>query len=132
MKTAEIIKKYYEAFNSKNKSAMLELLGDEVVHDINQGPRMRGKEAFSRFLDKMDIHYDETLTDIVIMVSENESRASAEFICHGTYKVTDEPLPKAQGQKYSIPVGCFFDIKNGKIMRVSNYYNLNDWIKMVQ
>ena len=28
--------------------------------------------------------------------------------------------------------GAFFDIRDGKIVRVTNYYNLEHWLKQVQ
>lgn len=132
MTTNELIKKYYDSFNAKKFDEQLALLTDDVVHDINQGERQTGKEVFKSFLAMMDKYYDENLTDMVIMSSSDGTRASAEFICNGTYKVSCEGLPAARGQKYRLPVGAFFDIKNGKIARVTNYYNLEDWIKQVK
>lgn len=132
MNTRELITDYYKNFNAKNYEGMLALLSEDVVHDINQGKRMEGKEKFRNFLIRMDELYDENLTDIAVMTDDSGKRASAEFICNGTYKSTDEGLPPARGQKYRIPVGCFFEIENGKIKRVSNHYNLNDWIGMVK
>ena len=45
--------------------------------------------------------------------------------------VTDPGLPKAQGQTYRLRVGAFFDVKGGKIVRVSTHYNMNDWKRQV-
>lgn len=131
MSTKNLIQSYYQAFNAKNYEGMLALLTDDVSHDINQGKRIPGKNAFKEFLARMDYLYDENLTDIVVLTDESGKRAAAEFICNGVYKNSDEGLPAAKGQKYRLPVGCFFDIRDGKISRVSNYYNMNDWIKMV-
>src|SRR5690606_15339739 len=100
-------------------------------HDINEGPRMIGRKEFTTFMKEMDDFYDEHLTDITIMLNEDGSRAAAEFICNGTYKKDAPKLPPAKGQKYKLPVGCFFEIREGKIARVTNHYNLNDWIKQV-
>ncbi|HEX7932387.1 MAG TPA: isopropylmalate/homocitrate/citramalate synthase, partial [Paraburkholderia sp.] len=58
-------------------------------------------------------------------------RGSAEFVVHGEYLVTDEGLPPAIGQKYILPAGAFFDVRAGKIARVTNYYNLPDWTAQV-
>lgn len=130
--TKQLIQKYYQAFNEKNYEVMLSLLSEDIVHDVNQGKRIPGKKAFKEFLSRMDFLYDENLTDIVVMTEDSGSRVAAEFICNGIYKNTDEGLPVAKGQKYRIPVGCFFDVKGGKITRITNFYNMNDWIKMVQ
>jgi hypothetical protein len=42
----------------------------------------------------------------------------------------DAGFPKATGQKYCLPAG-FFEIADNKITRVTNYYNLEDWIAQV-
>ncbi len=65
------------------------------------------------------------------MINEDGSRASAEFIVEGTYLATDKELPEAKHQHYQLPCGAFFEIRNHKIMRVTNYYNLQDWLKQV-
>ncbi|WPU63498.1 ketosteroid isomerase-related protein [Peredibacter starrii] len=132
MNTTELIQAYYKAFNEKRFKDMLGLLTDDVIHDTNQGGRSVGKEAFTVFLGEMDTFYDEFLDNMVIMTSADGKRASAEFICNGTYKSTCEGLPPARGQKYRLPVGCFFDIKGDKIARVTNYYNMNDWLNQVK
>lgn len=131
MTATETIRAYYDAFNRQDMDAFLALLHDEVVHDINQGERQTGKAAFASFMDHMNRSYKENLTDMVIMASEDGRRASAEFIVNGEYLRTDEGLPEANGQTYVLPAGAFFDLKDGKVSRVTNYYNLNDWIAQV-
>ncbi|MDA5631668.1 MULTISPECIES: ketosteroid isomerase-related protein [Rhizobium/Agrobacterium group] len=131
MTAAETIRAYYDAFNRQDMDAFLALLHDEVVHDINQGERQAGKAAFASFMDHMNRCYKENLTDMVIMASADGKRASAEFTVNGEYLKTDEGLPEADGQKYVLPAGAFFDLKDGKVSRVTNYYNLNDWIVQV-
>ena len=80
---------------------------------------------------RMNHHYRETLKDIVILSSPDGERAAAEFVVHGEYLATDDGLPAAKGQRYVLPAGAFFEVRNGKIARVSNYYNLDDWIRQV-
>jgi steroid delta-isomerase-like uncharacterized protein len=128
----KLIRSYYDAFNSKRFDEMLLLLDDSVIHDTNQGTRSIGKEAFKSFLSQMNDFYDERLDDIHVMVDRSGTRAAAEFVCHGTYKSSAEGLPVARGQKYALPVGCFFEIKSSKIARVTNYYNLEDWLAQVK
>lgn len=50
---------------------------------------------------------------------------------HGEYLADDEGLPPARGQTYVLPAGAFFEIEEGKVARISNHYNLNDWIALV-
>lgn len=129
--TVQLLQKYYEAFNAQDMDTFLSLLTDDVVHDINQGDREVGKDTFSAFMDRMNKNYKETIVDIVVMSNEVGDRAAVEFTVLGEYLATDEGLPKANGQTYKLPAGAFFDIRDGKVARVTNYYNLEDWIAQV-
>lgn len=131
MDTTELLQRYYAAFNAGNWEDMLSFLTDDVQHDINEGQTQRGKAAFRTFLAKMDAHYREQATDLVMMSTPDGRRGAAEFVIHGEYLQTDEGLPEANGQKYVLPVGAFFEVQNGKIARVTNYYNLADWTRQV-
>jgi steroid delta-isomerase-like uncharacterized protein len=122
---------YYAAFNAEDDAGMLALLTEDVAHDINQGTREIGREAFGAFMARMRASYLETLTDIVVMAAPDGTRAAAEFVVHGKYLVADEGLPPAHGQTYVLPAGAFFDLREGKIARVTNYYNLTDWLAQV-
>ena len=126
-----VIRSYYDAFNRGDREAMLSLLTDDVAHDINQGGRETGKDAFRRFLAHMDRCYGERLADIVVMTSADGTRAAAEFLVHGTYLATDAGLPPASGQTYVLPAGTFFGRQGGKIARVTTCYNLADWSRQV-
>ena len=126
-----LIRKYYDAFNRGDREAMLSLLTDDVAHDINQGGREVGKEAFRRFLAHMDRCYREELTDIVVTTSPDGTHAAAEFVVHGTYLATDAGLPPARGQTYQLPAGTFFALRDGRIARVTTCYNLADWSAQV-
>ena len=129
--TLDLIHRYYDAFNRGDWAAMLDCLADDVVHDLNQGARETGRAAFSAFLARMERSYREQLRDIVAMASADGARAAAEYVVHGEYLHDDEGLPPARGQRYVLPGGAFFDIRDGRIARVSNYYNLQDWIAQV-
>ncbi|WP_374090306.1 ketosteroid isomerase-related protein [Methylomicrobium lacus] len=127
----KLIQNYYAAFNAGDMDTFLSLLTDDVIHDINQGKREIGKDAFKQFMACMNHNYKEQLVDMVIMASEDGKRAAAEFVVLGEYLQTDEGLPAANGQKYRLPAGAFFDIRDNKVARITNYYNLNDWIAQV-
>jgi steroid delta-isomerase-like uncharacterized protein len=131
MTTREIIEAYYAAFNARDAERMLALVSDDVEHHVNQGDVRRGKVKFAEFCGHMGVTYLEELRDIVIFVTEDGTRAAAEFMVHGEYLRTDGHLPDAKGQRYVLPAGTFFALKDGKITRVVTYYNLQDWIAQV-
>ena len=129
--TERLIRAYYAAFDAGDRAAMLALLAEDVVHDVNQGPREVGKPAFRAFLGHMDHSYREAIRDLVVMVDATGGRAAAEFRVEGEYLVTDPGLPEAKGQRYSLPAGAFLEAAGGRITRVTTYYNLPDWIRQV-
>lgn len=129
--TTALIERYYAALNAGDRQAMLACLTVDVAHDINQCERQLGKHPFEAFLAHMDRCYAEQLADLVIMTNADGSRASAEFTVHGKYLVTDEGLPPATGQRYILPAGAFFTLRDGLIARISVFYNLSDWTRQV-
>jgi len=129
--TEKLIKAYYDRFNAQDVDGFLELLTDTVVHDISQGGVEKGKAAFCKFLGHMNARYRETVKNLVVMTSPDGKRAAAEFDLTGTYLKTDGKLPRATGQRYKLRVGAFFEIRRGKIARVSNHYNMKDWLRQI-
>jgi len=129
--TRKLINTYYDAFNRQDTAGMLACLGAGFVHDVSQGEQRKGKDKFAAFLAHMNASYREKLSGIVVMTSTDGSRAAAEFNLKGKYLKTDSGLPKAKGQTYKLRVGAFFEIKRGKIARVSTHYNLKDWTRQV-
>lgn len=133
MEATEIVKRYFDYFNSGNNEGMISLLDKDVAHEVNQGDTRKGTQLFKEFMKHMDTCYKENLRDIVVMSSpSSKNRVSAEFIVDGTYLKTDKGLPEARNQKYSVRAGTFFEISDGKISRITTYYNLPLWIKAVQ
>jgi steroid delta-isomerase-like uncharacterized protein len=126
-----LIEAYYAAFNSGDRDALLEMLADDVVHEINEGATETGREAFRAFLNRMDRCYKERVEDLVIFTASDPTRAAAEFFIRGEYLATDEGLPDATGQTYHLRVGAFFEIRDGEISLVTNHYNLGEWMRMV-
>lgn len=126
---SQVIEHYFAAFNAGDIDGMLACLSDDIAHHVNEGNIRVGKDKFRAFCEHMSESYREELTDMVIF--ENGARGAAEYVVNGTYLKTDEGLPKATGQTYKLPAGSFFDLKDGKISRVTTYYNLTDWIAQV-
>jgi steroid delta-isomerase-like uncharacterized protein len=129
--TLALIARYYAAFNAGDPEGMLACLTDDIEHRVNEGAHRIGKAKFADFCGHMGVSYRETLKDIVVFATADGSRAAAEFVVHGTYLKTDPGLPEAKGQTYILPAGGFFDVRDGKIARITTFYNLNDWIRQV-
>ncbi|NDK35898.1 ketosteroid isomerase-related protein [Rhodovulum sulfidophilum] len=130
--TRDTIARYFAAFNAGDTAAMLAELTEDVEHHVNEGRIRRGKALFSEFCAHMSRCYRETLTELVIFTGDEGDRAAAEFVVNGTYLETDAGLPEARGQSYRLPAGSFFTLRQGRIARITTYYNLADWLGQVR
>lgn len=128
--SVELLRRYYDAFNTGDVDAMAACLTDDVRHDVNQGGARLGIDAFRAFSAHMGRCYAERLEDIVLFADGD--RGAAEFVVDGRYLETDGDLPPAIGQRYRLPAGAFFTFRGGAISRVTTYYNLQDWIAQVR
>lgn len=126
-----LIGRYYAAFNAGDAAGMLDCVAEDVEHRVNEGGIRRGRAKFAEFCSHMGVSYREELKDMVIFASDDGARGAAEFVVHGEYLQTDPGLPEAKGQRYILPAGGFFEVRDGKIARVTTFYNLNDWIAQV-
>ncbi|PJF09000.1 ketosteroid isomerase-related protein [Pseudorhodobacter sp. MZDSW-24AT] len=122
---------YYAAFNAGDPAGMLALVTEDVEHRVNEGGIRRGREAFAEFCAHMGVSYREELRDLVIFATPDGRRGAAEFVVHGAYLQTDPGLPEARGQRYVLPAGAFFDLREGRIARITTFYNLSDWVAQV-
>lgn len=129
--TIALIQRYYDAFNAGNPAGMLECVAEDVEHRVNEGPHRIGRARFAEFCSHMGVSYREELKDMVVFASDDGARAAAEFVVHGEYLQTDPGLPEAKGQRYVLPAGGFFEVRGGKIARITTFYNLRDWIAQV-
>jgi steroid delta-isomerase-like uncharacterized protein len=130
-----VIRAYYAAFNDQDMDRFLALLADDVVHGVSQGGEEVGRAAFARFMVHMNRCYRERIEKLVVLTEPFGDRAAAEFSVHGTYLATDPGVPvgtpPARGQTYVLPAGAFFTIRDGRVARISNHYNLADWVRQV-
>lgn len=129
--TRDLIGRFIDALNAADMDTLLECVSDDLVHDVNQGERRLGRSRFHAFAARMAHHYKETLENVVVMVTDDGARAAAEFNISGSYVTTDTGLPEATGQTYALPGAMMFAVKDGRIQRLTHYYNMTDWIIQV-
>jgi len=125
-RTSALVLRFCAAYSRGDVEGLLDCLADDVVHDVNQGDRETGKVAFRAFIEQHVRTYREEWRDVVVMSIDDGTRAAAEFCVHGTYQNTAPGLPVAHGQRYTLTAGVFFAINQGKIVRITPYYNQHD------
>jgi steroid delta-isomerase-like uncharacterized protein len=116
---ATLVQRYFDAFNARDTEACLSLLAEDVVHDTDGGTPQTGKRAFRDFLERTNRCYEEMVVDLFVTASADGQLATAEFTLLGVYLETDDGLPEAEGQRFSRPAGAVFEIRHGKVARVS-------------
>jgi steroid delta-isomerase-like uncharacterized protein len=129
--TRSLIEGYLDAMNHRSVAGMMERLSEDIILDPNQEQRRIGTEAFQAYHVHRFRRFRERAADLVVIVSEDGFRAAAEFTLRGEYQETEQGMPSATGQSYSIGAGAFFEIDDGRISRVTLYYNVNDLISQV-
>lgn len=133
MSGIDIVRAYYTAFNQGDWNAMVDVLTDDVVHDINQGETEIGHDAFRKFMLNMALSYNEQIDDLILFSGEGApNRVAAEFMIRGRYIKHSNGMPDARGQNYHLRVGAFFELRGEKICRITNYYNLYAWMRQVR
>lgn len=128
----DLIRKFFKHLNAEEWREASLLLSDQILHDINQGPRVIGREPFLKYLVETARYYKEVVSDVFVLSSEDGSRGSAEFYVHGEYLKTHGLLPKAHGQRYEGFHGVFFEIEDQQISRFSHYFNYQSFLEQLE
>jgi steroid delta-isomerase-like uncharacterized protein len=127
-----LIEAYFSALNAGDWKAVLDLVREDVIHDVNEGGREIGRNAFREFLRRTDRHCREEFGDLEIMVSPSGRRAAAEFMVRGILLAPPESLQGKAGRKYELALGAFFEIEEGLIARITTYCNTAAWLARIE
>lgn len=137
METLELVRAYYDNFNLRDVDGMLALLTEDVIHDVSQGGREIGRAEFASCFERMNRCYREQVIDLVIMATDGGENAAAEFTVEGRYMETDRDhpseieMPEAAGQPYRVAGRALFEIREERIARVTDWYDLPEWLRQV-
>ena len=102
------------------------------------GPRMRDyvaavKACLAAFRGDAKLNHDEAIAFNLALGPAGEMLRLAGDRAAGLLPTRrrDQGLPPATGQSYRLPAGSFFAVRDGRISRVTTYYNLTEWIMQV-
>lgn len=107
-----LIERFITALNAGDFDAAIACLHEDVVHDTGGENRAFGQSAFRESLVRRQAETNEELGDVVIMASDDGTRAAAEFTRRGRSDA-------GAGKHYSVAGGMFFAIEDATIIRVS-------------
>ena len=126
------VARYFQALAAGDSDAILDCVTDQVAHHGSDGEITVGKPALAEHLATRQRHFSERIEDLHIWIDESGTRAAAEFVIHGAYRVRAEGLPPAHGQKFVSPAGAFFTLEGGRISRVITHLHLAHWLAQVE
>ncbi|MGL4404150.1 MAG: nuclear transport factor 2 family protein [Notoacmeibacter sp.] len=129
--TERLIKAYLDAANIPDNAAIIALMDDDVVFEINQSVRKIGTENLRLLLASKAAHMKEQLADAVIMTSEDGSSGAAEFTWKGTNNVPIDAVPNAFGQRFSMRAVITFEVEDGKFTRISSHRDMQEWQRQI-
>ncbi|MEX0345968.1 MAG: nuclear transport factor 2 family protein [Rhizobiaceae bacterium] len=112
-----LVEQFLSAVNANDGAGVETCLHEDVVHETGLGQREFGSEAFRRSIVLRQAATGEQIGDLVVMASDDGTRAAAEFTRRGR----ENAAAGDPGKRYSVPGGMFFAIEDGKIIRVSQY-----------
>lgn len=126
-----IVNSFYSLFNDLKLDELSNLISPNIKLSMNMHDPSYGKEEFMTYMNDSTHYFDEKVSEIVIMASEDGRYISSKFVFSGTYISTDPFLGvKASGQSYSFEAHNYFTIDdNGLITEAACFYNENALVK---
>jgi steroid delta-isomerase-like uncharacterized protein len=118
------------AWNSHDTEKVVSFYTDDIVYeDLAFGQIKRGKEELRAFLNGTFAIFPDLNFELKSsFISGNW--VCAEWVWSGTHKGNMPGLP-ATGKRFSIRGVSVGELKEGKIKRNSDYYNLMDFLKQI-
>jgi len=117
--TRELLDRYFSTYNDRDLEGILELVHEDLTHDVATSHREIGKRAFARFLARKHALYDEHVYDLDLLIGLDGSHAAAEYKVLGFVRSGGGEAPA--GGTYRVGAGTFFHVRDGLITRISSY-----------
>jgi steroid delta-isomerase-like uncharacterized protein len=129
--TENLIRAYLDAANQSDNDAIIALMDEDVVFEVNQGMRQVGTDNLRFLLANKVLCTKEQLADAVIMSSADGACAAAEFTWKGSYIGTIPGFPNATGQRFSLKAAITFEVEDGKFTRITSWRDMKEWLKQI-
>jgi steroid delta-isomerase-like uncharacterized protein len=128
--TSVLINDYTAAWNSHDTEKLVSFFTDDCVYEeVAIGATTRGKEELKAFLKRFFATFPDTNFEVTSSFMSGDWYC-AEWVWTATHKGNMAGIP-ATGKRISIRGVSVGELKEGKIKRNSEYYNLMDFIKQI-
>ncbi|MFC1531743.1 nuclear transport factor 2 family protein [Thermodesulfobacteriota bacterium] len=114
-----MLNELHSAFASRDLDKIMSFYAEDcIIDDVFTGEEIRGKLGMEMQIKrKLDALSDLKITLKNIVISGN--RVAGEYVISGTYTGSYGP---ATGRYIAIPMALFYEIQDGKIKRMIDYY----------
>ena len=122
--TAKVVKDFIEATNSDEVDKAAFFLTDDCVYeDVALGITCRGKKEFIAFFNSVHADFPDHKWELKSIFSAGD-RVVFESVWSGTFTHSSNPERPATGKHVALKAATIMELRNGKISRVADYYNL--------
>jgi steroid delta-isomerase-like uncharacterized protein len=127
---ANLLKENMIAANSRNMEKLLSLFTDECVYeDVALGKVNHGKEELKAFFTSMWVWSPDVKIEEKSIFTAGDWGA-AEWVMSGTH-TGDLPEMSATGKNFSIRGASIIQLRDGKVSRQSDYWNMASFLQQV-
>ena len=121
-RSRQLVLRYFDAINNQELDALSLLTSEDVLHDLQASDRRVGQQDLMEFFSQAYARCREHVFDIEVMVSVDGHRAAAEFTVLGIpLSGGEHGAAFGTGQTCRLHGGTFFEIRDDRIARISNY-----------
>ena len=128
--TESVIKDSFAAGNSHDIDKVISFFTNDCVYeDVAIGRVNRGKEELKAFFKEMFVWSPDAKIELKSVFSAGDWAAS-EWVMTGTHAGDTPELP-ATGKSFSVRGTSIIQMRNGKLSRQSDYWNLMSFLQQV-
>jgi steroid delta-isomerase-like uncharacterized protein len=129
--TEKKIQEEFVALNSHDVDKLLTFFTDDCVYeDVTMGLVNHGKKELKDFFNSMFVMSPDLKFELKSAFGTGDW-AGIEWIMTGTYAHGTVPGMPATGKEYSIRGTSIREMRNGKVIRDSDYWNLASFLQQV-
>jgi len=122
---------YLAAMNAHDLDKMLTFFTDDAVYDCTPRDKVsRGKEEIKDGFSSTFTSFPDLKIEVKSAFNASDQGVS-EWVMSGTFAKSDIPGMPATGKKFSVRGATVNAFKGGKISRVTNYWNLAEFLQQV-
>lgn len=128
---SEFLRRYLDAWNRHAVDNLLAQFTDDATYaDVALGQSHSGKVAMREFFASMEREFSSDYRFEAGLMVITDSAYAAEWVMRGTHDRSSAMLP-ATGKSYAIHGASIGELRDGKIARNTDYWNMTEFLVQV-